>query len=201
MAITQQPTDGKASSSAGATAVSYSSEAVDASVLTTCSKVNVFLSVVRGRCTTMLRPEAASSLVGGPRIAIAAIFRLIFEKDTDRRGRGGCGNQAAKPSQTSTSLAPPFASRPRSGARARARSLSLGSLTMLRTSILLCTASAAALSLVESPSVNDYELVATGKDCPQDGRINLPCGNCGPNVSVALTRTIFCTLLRTAHAL
>ena len=82
-----------------------------------------------------------------------------------------------------------------------ARSLSLGSLTMLRTSILLCTASAAALSLVESPSVNDYELVATGKDCPQDGRINLPCGNCGPNVSVALTRTIFCTLLRTAHAL
>lgn len=74
-----------------------------------------------------------------------------------------------------------------------ARSLSLGSLTMLRTSILLCTASAAALSLVESPSVNDYELVATGKDCPQDGRINLPCGNCGPNVSVALTRTIFCT--------
>ena len=82
---------------------------------------------------------------------------------------------------------PPSASLP------RARSLSLGSLTMLRTSILLCTASAAALSLVESPSVNDYELVATGKDCPQDGRINLPCGNCGPNVSVALTRTIFCT--------
>jgi hypothetical protein len=77
----------------------------------------------------------------------------------------------------------------------------LGSHTMLRTSILLCTASAAALSLVESPAVNDYELVATGKDCPQDGRINLPCGNCGPNVSVALTRTIFRTLLRTAHAL
>ena len=77
----------------------------------------------------------------------------------------------------------------------------LGSLTMLRTSILLCTASAAALSLVESPAVNDYELVATGKDCPQDGRINLPCGNCGPNVSVALTRTIFRTILRTAHAL
>jgi hypothetical protein len=74
-------------------------------------------------------------------------------------------------------------------------------ITMLRTSILLCTASAAALSLVESPAVNDYELVATGKDCPQDGRINLPCGNCGPNVSVALTRTIFRTLLRTAHAL
>ena len=72
---------------------------------------------------------------------------------------------------------------------------------MLRTSILLCTASAAALSLVESPAVNDYELVATGKDCPHDGRINLPCGNCGPNVSVALTRTIFRTLLRTAHAL
>ena len=81
------------------------------------------------------------------------------------------------------------------------RTSHIGSLTMLRTSILLCTASAAALSLVESPSVNDYELVATGKDCPQDGRINLPCGNCGPNVSVALTRTIFCTLLRTAHAL
>lgn len=80
---------------------------------------------------------------------------------------------------------------------------------MLRTSILLCTASAAALSLVVidslaaalSPAVNDYELVATGKDCPQDGRINLPCGNCGPNVSVALTRTIFRTILRTAHAL
>jgi hypothetical protein len=72
---------------------------------------------------------------------------------------------------------------------------------MLRTSILLCTASAAALSLVESPAVNDYELVATGKDCPQVGRINLPCGNCGPNVSVALTRTIFRTLLWTAHAL
>jgi hypothetical protein len=72
-------------------------------------------------------------------------------------------------------------------------------ITMLRTSILLCNA--AALSLVESPAVNDYELVATGKDCPQDGRINLPCGNCGPNVSVALTRTIFRTLLRTAHAL
>ena len=72
---------------------------------------------------------------------------------------------------------------------------------MLRTSILLCTASAAALSLVESPAVNDYELVATGKDCPQDGRINLPCGNCGPNVSVTLIRTIFRSLLRTAHAL
>lgn len=70
---------------------------------------------------------------------------------------------------------------------------SVGSHTMLRTSILLCTASAAALSLVESPAVNDYELVATGKDCPQDGRINLPCGNCGPNVSVALIRTIFRT--------
>lgn len=103
--------------------------------------------------------------------------------------------------ETALEAALGFALGRRSDRSARRRGAALGSLTMLRTSILLCTASAAALSLGESPAVNDYELVATGKDCPQDGRINLPCGNCGPNVSVALIRTIFRTILRTAHAL
>jgi hypothetical protein len=42
-----------------------------------------------------------------------------------------------------------------------------------------------ALFLALAPSlviaVNDYNLTATGKDCPASGRIPLPCGGCGPN--------------------
>jgi hypothetical protein len=29
-------------------------------------------------------------------------------------------------------------------------------------------------------AVNDYSLTATGKACPESGRIRLSCGNCGP---------------------